>query len=95
MSRFWEMLSGNFRLEERDIQVLLALEKWGVLGLGQLDGMLFRRLAEPEERVRLFFNELEREDYWQGAYKRLRQLEIRGLIRKGVYVNQRQVFLLT
>jgi len=89
------MLKGQFRLEERDVQVLLALEKWGVLGWGQLDGMLFRRKAGPEERTRLFFNEIERKDYWQGAYKRLRRLEIRGFIRQEIYVNQKKVFLLT
>ena len=89
------MVRGEFRIEERDIQILLGLEKWGVMGLGQLDGMLFRKGIGEEERTRLFFNEIERKDYWLGAYKRLRRLELGGLIRAELYVNQRKVLFLT
>lgn len=73
----------RLRLEERDYKVLAALEKWGVLGMGQLDGLLFRKGIPPEERVRLLFNEIQRSDYWLGAYKRLRRLENEGYIRLG------------
>ncbi len=95
MSENFGMVRGELRIEEKDIEVLLALEKWGLLGLGQLDGMLFRREVGQEERTRLFFNEIERKDYWLGAYKRLRRLEVGGLIRAEEYVNQRKVFFLT
>lgn len=68
-------------LTKRDVGILEALEKWGVMGLGQVDGFLFRTEIPEVERVRLFFNELKREDHWGGAYKRLRALVNAGLIR--------------
>lgn len=95
MTEDFGTVRGDFRIEERDIQVMLALEKWGLLGLGQLDGLMFRKGVGAEERTRLFFNEIERKDYWLGAYKRLRRLEVGGLIRAQDYLNQRKVFFLT
>lgn len=68
-------------LQERDFKVLKALENWGVMGLGQVDGLLFRKDVPGEERARLFFNDIRREDYWGRAYKRLSGLEKMGLVR--------------
>lgn len=82
-------------LTKRDVSVLETLEKWGVMGLGQLDGFLFRNEAAEAERVRLFFNDLRREDYWGGAYKRLRTLEEAGLVKTFRAVNYWQVYMLT
>ena len=82
-------------LTKRDVAVLEALEKWGVMGLGQLDGFLFRTGAAEAERARLFFNDLRREDYWGGAYKRLRTLEEAGLVKTLRAVNYCQVYMLT
>jgi DNA-binding MarR family transcriptional regulator len=83
------------RLENRDFEVLGALEKWGALGSGQMDGLVYRKGSSREERTRLFFNEIERKDYWLGAYKRLRRLELLGLVRRELNVNQRRIYLLT
>jgi len=69
------------KLQERDFEVLAALERWGVMGLGQVDGMLFHKEVPGEERARLFFNAVRREDYWGRAYKRLSGLEKLGLVR--------------
>jgi DNA-binding PadR family transcriptional regulator len=77
------------------LEVLAALEKWGQMGLGQLDGLLFRKEVSSQERVRLFFNEIGRKDYWGGAYKRLRKLELDGLIKARSYINERKIFFLT
>jgi len=69
------------KLQERDFKVLEALERWGVMGLGQVDGLLFHKEVSGEERARLFFNDIRREDYWGRAYKRLGGLEKLGLVR--------------
>ncbi|MFI5346604.1 MAG: hypothetical protein ACHQ51_09545 [Elusimicrobiota bacterium] len=83
------------RLTERDYKVLEALEKWGALGLGQVDGAFFRRPEDPEERMRLMFNEIGRSDYWRGAYKRMDALRKLGLVTLQRYVNHHQTYLLT
>jgi len=67
-------------IQERDFLVLEGLERWGVMGLGQVDGMLFHREVSEEEKARLYFNEVKREDYWGRAYKRLSGLEKMGLV---------------
>lgn len=82
-------------LQERDFKVLGMIERWGVVGLGQVDGALFRKYAEPPERTRLFFNEMTREDYWGRAYKRLSGLEKLGLIRVQRPAHTWPVYLLT
>lgn len=82
-------------LTKRDVEILAALEKWGVMGLGQVDGFLFRTGLPEAERVRLFFNDLKREDHWGGAYKRLRALVNAGLIRTFRPTNYWQVYMLT
>ena len=69
------------QLQERDFEVLAALERWGVMGLGQVDGLLFHKDVSEEERARLYFNEVRREDYWGRAYKRLSGLEKSGFVR--------------
>ncbi|UPT75622.1 MAG: hypothetical protein M0D55_08095 [Elusimicrobiota bacterium] len=82
-------------LTKRDVGILAALEKWGVMGLGQVDGLLFRTGLPEAERVRLFFNDLKREDHWGGAYKRLRTLVNEGMVRTFRPTNYWQVYMLT
>jgi hypothetical protein len=74
---------------------LEALEKWGALGLGQIDGMFFRNSVEASEKMRLLFNEIGRRDYWQGAYKRMDMLRKAGLVKLERYINHHQIYLLT
>ncbi|MFH2202165.1 MAG: hypothetical protein ABIJ96_03535 [Elusimicrobiota bacterium] len=57
-----------------------ALEKWGALGFGQLDAMLFRPDLSDEERLRLYRNEYPESAYDGYGYKRLNRLEQAGLI---------------
>ncbi len=83
------------RLQERDYRILEALEKWGALGLGQIDGAYFRNTEDMDERMRLMFNEIDRRDYWQGAYKRMDMLRKAGLVRLERYLNHHQVYLIT
>lgn len=83
------------RLKERDFRVLEALEKWGALGLGQIDGAFFRRTADWPERMRLMFGEIDRRDYWQGAYKRMDMMRKQGLVKLQSYINHHQTYLLT
>jgi len=83
------------RLTERDYRVLEALEKWGALGLGQVDAAFYRRPEDAGERARLYFNEIDRRDYWLGAYKRMDMLRRLELVRIERYINHHQTYLLT
>lgn len=83
------------RMTERDYRVLEALEKWGALGLGQIDAAFYRRPEEAGERMRLYFNEIDRRDYWFGAYKRMDMLRRLKLVRIEQYINHHQTYLLT
>lgn len=82
-------------LTKRDLKILAAIEKWGVMGLGQIDGVFFRTELPEQEQIRLFFNDLRREDHWGGAYKRMSALAGAGLIRTWRPTNFWQVYLLT
>ncbi|MBI5630074.1 MAG: hypothetical protein HY921_04230 [Elusimicrobia bacterium] len=84
--------SARVELRERDLEILSALEKWGVLGLAQLDGLAFKEDAPAEERVRLFFNGMDRRMYTLACYKRLRGLERAGLIRAHSYLNHPRIY---
>lgn len=83
------------RLTERDFKVLEALEKWGALGLGTVDGAFFRTEADWPERMRLLFNEIDRRDYWHGAYKRMDLLRKEGWVKLESYINHHQTYLIT
>ena len=83
------------RYKERDFKVLEALEKWGALGLGTIDGAFFRREVAWPERMRLMFNEIDRRDYWHGAYKRMDMMRKQGLVKLESYINHHQTYLLT
>ena len=87
--------SERMRMMERDYRVLEALEKWGVLGLGQIDAAFHRRPEDAVERMRLYFNEIDRRDYWLGAYKRMELLRRLDLVRLERYINHHQTYLLT
>lgn len=82
-------------LGERDLRILAALEKWGVMGMAQVDGLVFRREAPAEERARLFFNEMDRKMYTRACYKRLRDLELAGYVRGHSFLNHPKAFGLT
>jgi len=60
--------------------VFSALEKWGILGFGQLDALLFRPDQNAEERLRLYRNEFPKSAHDGYGYKRLNRLEKAGLI---------------
>ena len=82
-------------LGERDYEILGAIEKWGILGLGQLEGLVFKKGAGGDERTKLFFNEAGREIYTKACYKRLSDLEAGGYVRSQFYLNHRKLFTLT
>lgn len=74
--------SSKLRLQEREYEVLAELERWGLLGLGQLESLFFRQGSWTRERVRLLFNEYDREAYDRYGYKRLFRLEKTRYIRR-------------
>ncbi|MFH1725386.1 MAG: hypothetical protein ABII00_12310 [Elusimicrobiota bacterium] len=88
------MRSRHIRLAPRDYQVLAGLEKWGVLGLGQIIGLGFSVWVDEARKARLFFNEPDRRLYGQVGYKRLRDLERASLVRAHYSLNFPKVFTL-
>lgn len=81
--------------EKRDIEVLSGLEIWGILGIGQLDGLVFKKDVPPHERVSLFFNQYPKRTHYSYPYKRLCRLESAGLIKANSYVQFPRLFTLT
>ena len=82
-------------LGERDYEIMGAIEKWGILGLGQLEGLVFKKEAGSGERTRLFFNETGRDIYTKACYKRLSDLEAGGYVRSHYYLNHRKLYTLS
>lgn len=83
------------QLGERDYEILAAIEKWGILGLAQLEGLVFKKSEVAEDRIRLFFNEAGREIYTRACYKRLADLEAAGYVRSQFYLNHRKLYTLS
>lgn len=82
-------------MEKRDLEVLKGLEIWGILGIGQLEGLVFRKDARSLERVPLFFNEYHRRDHGSYAYKRILKLTAAGLIHANFYLGYPRLYTLT
>lgn len=76
---------GRARLQERDLELLGALEHWGVLGLGQIDGLLFHKELPEGERAGLLFNEYTEKTYRLSGYKRLQDLRKSGHVAAHFY----------
>lgn len=86
---------GVIRLTPRDLKILAALEKWGVLGIGQMIGLGAEGPLAEIERVERFFNQMERDDYELGVPRRLHALEEQGYIRGHFFQRQPKAFTLT
>lgn len=86
---------GEIRLTPRDLKMLAALEKWGVLGIGQLMGLGAEGLLAEADRVERFLNKMERDDYELGVPRRLHALEAQGYIRGHFFQRQPKAFTLT
>lgn len=82
-------------LQERDRELLGELEVWGVLGLGQIDGLVFHKEPGEIERCRLFFNEYGQNLYRLSGYKRLQDLKKSGHVEAHFYRDFPMVFTLT
>lgn len=81
-------------LTPRDMKALSHLEKWGILGLGQLYGIVVETEAETPARVARFFNETSRRDYGRWFTQRLSALCRRTFIKEHFYVNHPKMFTL-
>lgn len=79
----------------RDYKVLAALEKWGVLGLGQLYGIAVETDADAPTRVARFFNDTERRDYGRWFAQRLTALAKDGLIQDPSIPTHPKIYTLT
>lgn len=82
-------------LQERDRELLREVEVWGVLGLGQIDGLVFHKELGEVERGRLFFNEYGENLYRLAGYKRLQDLKKSGHVEAHFYRDFPMVFTLT
>jgi hypothetical protein len=76
------------------MEALCHLEKWGILGLGQLHGIAVETGAAPAARVARFFNTASRTDYTRWFTKRLTALGRAGYIKEHFYVNHPKMFTL-
>lgn len=81
-------------MKQRDWKLLSSLERWGVLGIGQLHGVALRDSLGSEDLARLFFNETRRREYSTRVSKRLRQLCRSGLMQAHSYDSYPQLFTL-
>lgn len=81
-------------LTPRDLRVLSHLEKWGILGLGQLYGTVVETGAGAQARVARFFNETSRRDYGRWFTQRLTALCGLGYLKEHYYVNHPKMFTL-
>ncbi|MDE2292851.1 MAG: hypothetical protein KGL53_12280 [Elusimicrobia bacterium] len=75
--------------------MLRELELWGVLGLGQIDGLVFHKEVGEAERARLFFNDYGEVLYRLSGYKRLQDLKRSGHLEAHFYRDFPMVFTLT
>jgi len=83
------------KIGRHDLAVLAGLEYWGILGLGQIDGLVFNRELESAERTKRFFNETDSSVYVGYAYKRLLKIEKAGMIKGMFFVNFPKLYCLT
>lgn len=81
-------------MQGRDLELLRELERWGVLGLGQIDGLVFHKELPESERARLFFNEHSHKLYRLSGYKRLQDLKESGHVAAHFYRDFPMVFTL-
>ncbi|MDP3544361.1 MAG: hypothetical protein Q8T11_18000 [Elusimicrobiota bacterium] len=86
--------SKEIPLTPRDLKVLGALETWGVLGLGQLHGIVSGKGVSAAEKTRLFFDETDRRDYWRWFSKRLTVLAQDAYIKAHFFINHPKIFTL-
>ena len=99
--RFWFLIMGierkrmTLKVTQRELKVLTGLEKWGILGLGQIYGLAVETDVDIENRVERFFNETRRRDYGRWFTKRLSGLYGLGLLQEHFFLNYRKVFTLT
>ena len=82
-------------LTKNSIKVLLALEKWGILSLGQVDGMLCGMKVDSKKRIELFFNSKPRNGYRGGTYKAMSRWETECWVQPRVYTNLPRLYTLT
>ena len=95
MSVVQEEKSQVICLTKGNLKVLSVLEKWGVLGFGQIDGLVIHKDLSEKKRIELFFNSVQRKDYGGAAYKGIVRLEEAGYVRSHSYTNLPRVYTLT
>lgn len=90
-----EIRRGEIQLTARDLKMLAALEKWIVLGIGQMVGLGLEPTLEKAELIERFFNKMERDDYELGVAKRIHALESQGYINGHSFLRQPKAYTLT
>ena len=90
-----ELRRGEIQLTARDLKMLAALEKWIVLGIGQMVGLGLEPTLGEAELIARFFNKMEREDYKLGVFNRIHALEAQGYINGHSFLRQPKAYTLT
>lgn len=86
---------GEIQLTARDLKMLAALEKWIVLGIGQMVGLGLEPTLGQAELIERFFNKMGRDDYELGVAKRIHALEAQGYINGHSFLRQAKSYTLT
>lgn len=79
----------------RTLNILRALERWGIMGLAQVEGLLFAKGLDEGERMCLLFNSKFQGEYSGASYKAVKYLEDLGLIGVQRYINMPKLYNLT
>ena len=85
----------DIEIRRAGLSVMRALERWGILGLSQLDGLIFHKGLEARRRLDLFFGCKFEGEYRGAGYKVLGRLEKRGLAAVHRFANVPRVYTLT
>jgi hypothetical protein len=86
---------GEIQLTARDFKLLAALEKWIVLGIGQMVGLGLEPELGQADLMERFFNRMGRDDYELGVSKRIHALEAQGYIQGHSFLRQPKAYTLT
>lgn len=88
-------MSQGIQVTKANLEIFSGLEKWGILGLGQIKGCLSNKGLTDQKRTELFFNSTEHKDWKGTAYKTMLRLEKGGYVRGHSYTNLPRVYTLT
>jgi hypothetical protein len=85
----------DVEIRRAGLSVMSVLERWGILGLAQLEGLVFHKELDLRTRRDLFFSCKFEGEYRGAGYKVMGRLEKRGLVAVHRFANVPRVYTLT